>query len=183
MSVWSYPRLFASDIITEVSHVFGVPEAILKGPLRAQRYVRPRHACYYLAQHLTQLSYPMIGRALGGRDHSTIIHGVRQAENRLERDPEYQAYVDAVRIRLLDSRARAERRRLEALVVQRERIRLEKEERERQKLELERQAREAAAVAGEAEAIAQAELDDMDELSRAVVAYRASGGTFYEVRA
>jgi hypothetical protein len=40
----------------------------------------PRQIVMYLARHLTPQTLPQIGRALGGRDHTTILHGVRKIE-------------------------------------------------------------------------------------------------------
>lgn len=40
----------------------------------------------YLARRLTPLSLPEIGRRFGGRDHTTVLHGVRAVETRLAAD-------------------------------------------------------------------------------------------------
>lgn len=170
MTVWTYPRVFVADIIAEVSHVFGVPEDVITGPRRFRPLIRPRFACFWLARRLTDLSYPRIGAVIGGRDHTSVIHGEREAEIYMEREPEFVAYVDAVRIRLLSTRERAEQRRIEALAVKRELLR-------REQAEAERIARE------EAEADALANMDDMDELSHAVATFSAKGGSFVEVHA
>jgi chromosomal replication initiator protein len=44
---------------------------------RSRIIARPRQIAMMLAKELTQLSYPDIGEAFGGRDHSTVIHAVR----------------------------------------------------------------------------------------------------------
>lgn len=46
----------------------------------------PRHVVMYLAKTLTGKSFPDIGRRLGGRDHTTIIHGVRKIEALIKTD-------------------------------------------------------------------------------------------------
>lgn len=38
----------------------------------------PRHLCYWLMRSMTTHSLPTIGRTLGGRDHTTILHGCRK---------------------------------------------------------------------------------------------------------
>jgi hypothetical protein len=76
---------------------FEVPEAKLLGRGRARCYSIPRQAtCYVLRQRFPQLSYPSIAKLIGGRDHSTIIHAVRQTEVRLERDPALSAKIRAL---------------------------------------------------------------------------------------
>lgn len=47
---------------------------------RDRTVVRPRQVVMYLARHLTKLSLPDIGRRLGDRDHTTVLHGVRTIE-------------------------------------------------------------------------------------------------------
>lgn len=162
MTVWTYNRVLLADIIAEVAHVFRVPEAALKGRSRSRRIVKPRFVCCYLGHRLTYLSYPQIGALLGNRDHSSIIHGKKDAEYHIGRDPEFRAYVDAVRIRLLTTHQRTEQRLREAA----RRVR-EQEEAERI----------------ETEAANPIVPNDMDDLSNAVAAYRANGGSFVEVYA
>jgi len=41
-------------------------------------------------------SYPRIGKLFGGKDHSTIIHGVRRADYMIEKDADYAAKVKAL---------------------------------------------------------------------------------------
>jgi hypothetical protein len=54
----------------------------------------PRQIAYTLAKRLTSKSFPAIGRAFGGRDHTTILHGVRKIEERASRDPELAAELE-----------------------------------------------------------------------------------------
>jgi chromosomal replication initiator protein len=52
---------------------------------RIRRVARPRQVAMYLSRLLTKNSLQEIGRRFGGRDHSTVIHAVRQVEKlRLE---------------------------------------------------------------------------------------------------
>lgn len=48
----------------------------------------PRQLSMYLCKQLTPKSLPEIGRAHGGRDHTTVIHAVRQVERRRTSDPD-----------------------------------------------------------------------------------------------
>jgi hypothetical protein len=43
----------------------------------------------------------MIGAAIGGRDHSTILHGIRRAETFIERDPAFAAMVSKLKAECL----------------------------------------------------------------------------------
>jgi chromosomal replication initiation ATPase DnaA len=65
-------------IIGAVCDKYKVSRTDLLSTRRSAYIVRPRHIAMYLAKKLTLRSYPEIGRQLGGRDHSTIIHGARK---------------------------------------------------------------------------------------------------------
>lgn len=58
----------------------------LIGPKRVRTIARPRQIAMYLAKQLTPRSLPEIGRRFGGRDHTTIMHGVRRIEELMTTD-------------------------------------------------------------------------------------------------
>lgn len=68
----------------------------LKGPQRLRRIARPRQVAMYLSRRLTPRSLPQIGRAFGGRDHTTVIHAIRQIEKLRGEDAELDAHVTAL---------------------------------------------------------------------------------------
>lgn len=63
-------------IAQRLCRVFGVTLADLRSPRRNGASMRARLAVYYWARRMTSLSYPAIGRLLGGRDHTTVMRGV-----------------------------------------------------------------------------------------------------------
>ena len=68
---------------------------------RAREVARPRQIAMYLAKQLTPRSLPEIGRRFGGRDHTTVIHAVRQIEKLRASDSEIDHDVVAL-MRLLE---------------------------------------------------------------------------------
>jgi chromosomal replication initiator protein len=56
----------------------------------------------YLAKTMTTRSLPEIGRRFGGRDHTTILHGVRKVEELRASDSQLAEDLDLLR-RLLES--------------------------------------------------------------------------------
>jgi chromosomal replication initiator protein len=58
----------------------------LIGPKRVRTIARPRQIAMFLAKQLTPRSLPEIGRRFGGRDHTTIMHGVRRIEELMTTD-------------------------------------------------------------------------------------------------
>lgn len=73
------------SIAEEVAEKHNVTIDEMQSPRRQKRIVRARHEYCYRARHETTHSYPRIGAFLGGRDHSTVIHGVKKWGELLER--------------------------------------------------------------------------------------------------
>lgn len=67
------------------------------GPCRQRRFAWPRHRAMYLARRLRpDASLPLIGRIMGGRDHTTVLHGVRRVKRLLDagNNQEHMAIAD-----------------------------------------------------------------------------------------
>lgn len=80
-------------LLNAVARHHDLTVADLVGPSRRRAAVHARCIAMYLARHLTAASFYAIGRACGGRDHTTVMHGVRIVERRLTRDPACAAEV------------------------------------------------------------------------------------------
>lgn len=80
------PPVSVVAIARIVSEHYGVPMSALTSQRREAAIVRARQVVMYLARQHTDLSYPRIGSRLGGRDHTTIMHGVRKIEQELATD-------------------------------------------------------------------------------------------------
>lgn len=64
-------------IIRRIAKEFDVPVSEILGRSRRREITTPRNAAIYACLTETSLSLPQIGRAFGGRDHTTIIHSAR----------------------------------------------------------------------------------------------------------
>jgi hypothetical protein len=71
-------------IIAEVCEKHGIDWIDLASARRSVPVVIARHEAMYRMRHETTMSLPAIGRKLGGLDHSSVIHGIRRHEERLE---------------------------------------------------------------------------------------------------
>ncbi len=90
-------RATIETITSAVSELLVVSRVDIKSGRRHAVFTHARHLVMYLCQTLTERSYPEIGRGLGGRDHSTVIHGVRSIQGKLcAGDPATTAQVDAL---------------------------------------------------------------------------------------
>jgi hypothetical protein len=66
---------------------------------REKRLAHSRFAIMWAAKKQTTYSYPQIARALGGFDHTSVMHGVRRAEQLRAADPEFRSFSDALAAR------------------------------------------------------------------------------------
>lgn len=71
--------LSPARVITSSAAMFGVNEMDLLGRSQAMPLVMYRQITFLILRRICHLSYPAIG-LLFGRDHTTIMHGVRKAE-------------------------------------------------------------------------------------------------------
>ncbi len=84
-------------VIQVVSQVFRVRQRDLVGKTRRAPVVRARHAAAFLLHEFLELPFKEIGTHLGGRDHSTVIHGYRTARSLLETDETFRKRVEKCR--------------------------------------------------------------------------------------
>ncbi|MCY3983144.1 MAG: chromosomal replication initiator protein DnaA [Roseovarius sp.] len=73
-------KISIEEIQRLVVDYYNISISNLIGPSRERIYARPRQIAMYLCKQLTSRSMPEIGRRFGGRDHTTVLHGVRRIE-------------------------------------------------------------------------------------------------------
>jgi len=80
------PERIAGDIIDRIFAVVarhdGVTAEVMRSPDRPWKAVNARRKVMYLAYQMSRASLPEIGRRLGGRDHTTVLHAVRMVDAR-----------------------------------------------------------------------------------------------------
>lgn len=84
MSLRPTHRVFGNEIVAAVSKVTGISKRDLISHRRLRPFTRARCIVYLLCSMLTSASFVQIGRWLGGRDHSTVIHGICEGHRRLD---------------------------------------------------------------------------------------------------
>jgi chromosomal replication initiator protein len=89
--------LTRDDVIRAVSQYFAIGRKELSGRSRTKDVVMPRQVAMYLLREETGSSLADIGSELGGRDHTTVLHGIRQVERTLESDPRMRSSLLAIR--------------------------------------------------------------------------------------
>ena len=81
-------------VIGATARSHGLSAADLVGPSRCRQVSQARGMAMYLARRLTPASLQAIGTAFGGRDHTTVLHGIRVTEARRASDPGLAAEID-----------------------------------------------------------------------------------------
>ncbi len=79
-------KVTVEEIQRKVSEHYNIRLSDMIGPKRVRNYARPRQIAMYLAKQMTSRSLPEIGRRFGGRDHTTVMHGVRRIEELMALD-------------------------------------------------------------------------------------------------
>ena len=97
--MFNVPKQFVKpeSILKAVSSYYHVSQEELKGKQRDKRVVVPRQITMYLLRAETDLSLVDIGKLLGGRDHSTVLHSLEKMESELSSDSGFAKDVAAVR--------------------------------------------------------------------------------------
>ncbi len=84
-------------IIDVVAEQFGISPEDIVSKKRNSEFVQPRQICMYLCRHLTEESLQNIGKALGKKDHTTVIHGIDKITADIETNPEVKNRVEIIR--------------------------------------------------------------------------------------
>jgi chromosomal replication initiator protein len=95
-------RVTIDEIQRHVSAHFNIRQTEMVSARRARAVARPRQIAMYLAKQLTPRSLPEIGRRFGGRDHTTVIHAVKQIEKLRASDSEIDSDVRSL-LRVLEA--------------------------------------------------------------------------------
>ncbi len=88
--------LTVDEIIETVCNHFNVSPSAVGGKCRKRDFVVARQVSMYLAQKYTKMPASRIGKLVGNRDHSTVIHSCTQVENRLKVDKEFLAEIQSL---------------------------------------------------------------------------------------
>ena len=92
------PKEITPELIIEVvAEHFGVSPEDITSKKRNSEFVQPRQVVMYLCRKLTDTSYVNIGKLLGKKDHTTIIHGVNKIEDELKNNDELAGKVETIK--------------------------------------------------------------------------------------
>ncbi|GAB4558073.1 MAG: hypothetical protein Tsb0020_02760 [Haliangiales bacterium] len=98
-----HERLDAEVVIKRVAHYYGIKVADIKSSRRHKAIAGPRAVAMYLARQHTSDSYPDLGRAFGGKHHTTVLSAVEKITAKLKSDPGLRGEIHAIENALLRS--------------------------------------------------------------------------------
>lgn len=90
-------KVTIEEIQRQVCEHYNIRISDILGPRRTRTIARPRQMAMYLAKQLTSRSLPEIGRRFGGRDHTTVMHGVRRIEELKSHDNQIAEDIELLR--------------------------------------------------------------------------------------
>ena len=95
----SRPRkmLAISDVVDKVARYFDIDQASIYEKTRRKEVVRPRQIIMYILREDFQVSYPTIGKKLGGRDHTTVIHSCEKVRSEIETSNDLEEEITQIR--------------------------------------------------------------------------------------
>ena len=94
------PARKLTEIVDATAQAFDLSAAELRARDRRPGVAFPRQVAMFLARELTDHSLPDIGRELGGRSHTTVLHALERVERSIATDPVLRSTVDKVRRQL-----------------------------------------------------------------------------------
>ena len=83
-------------IINVVAEHFGVRPEDIVSKKRNSEFVQPRQVVMYLCRELTNVSQVNIGKILGKKDHTTVIHGVKKIEAEMQNSEEFRNKINVI---------------------------------------------------------------------------------------
>ncbi len=89
--------LAPAEILEAVARFYNLEPSDLTGRRRKKEIVTPRQMAMYLIRQETQASLPQIGQALGGRDHTTVLHGCGKIASQIETDEQLRREMLAIK--------------------------------------------------------------------------------------
>ncbi|MBQ2676895.1 MAG: chromosomal replication initiator protein DnaA [Clostridia bacterium] len=90
-------------IVSEVSRTYSVSDEDIFSQKQDGPISKARQIAMYVVREVTQMSYKAIGEEFGGRDHTTVLYGIKQIKKKIDKDPKEKNLVNDI-IKNLENR-------------------------------------------------------------------------------
>ncbi len=92
------PKEITPQLVIEiVAEHFNISTDQMISKNRSNNIAKPRQIAMYLCKNMTSTSLETIGALLGGRDHATIIHGIKKITNEYEKDENFNHLIETIK--------------------------------------------------------------------------------------
>ncbi len=92
-----------SLIISIVAEHFGIRAEDISSTKRNSEFVIPRQITMYLCREMTDYSLSNIGKILGKKDHTTVLHGIKKVEEEMKTNEELRNKIDIIKKKIIPS--------------------------------------------------------------------------------
>lgn len=96
----SQTKLSEKRVISVVADYYNLTPTQLTGRNRTTQVSMARHIAMYLMRELLDLPFSKVGKAFGGKDHSTVMNAIQKVEKLLKTDPSFKKVIDDLNARL-----------------------------------------------------------------------------------
>lgn len=86
------------DVVKIIATYYGIEEEVIYEKTRRREIVQARQVAMYLLREDFNISYPLIGNKMGGRDHTTVIHSHLKIKEDLKTNPSLLQEIEKIRI-------------------------------------------------------------------------------------
>lgn len=93
-------KLSETKIINVVADYYNLTPALIIGRNRTGQVALARHIAMYLTREILDLPFVRVGKAFGGKDHSTVINAIVKVEKQLKTDPALLQAINEIKERL-----------------------------------------------------------------------------------
>lgn len=93
-------RVKPQDVIKTVANHYRIKQSALKGARRVKEVVTARHTAMYFLQKELKMPLQEIGRWFSGRDHSSVLHGIKKVEREMSENSLTQQDISAIKMSL-----------------------------------------------------------------------------------
>ncbi|MEN9881175.1 MAG: chromosomal replication initiator protein DnaA [Candidatus Parcubacteria bacterium] len=99
-SIKSKKNISIQEIVKIISDYYQIPDVYIYNKTRRKDVVKPRQIVMYILREDFDISYPMIGDRLGGRDHTTVIHSYEKVKTAMKESAQLAREIDDIRAML-----------------------------------------------------------------------------------
>jgi chromosomal replication initiator protein len=89
------------EIVKIIADYYNIADSFIYNKTRRKDIIKPRQIIMYILRDVYDISYPVIGDKMGGRDHTTVIHSYEKIKNLVKDDPQIAKEIEEIKSMLV----------------------------------------------------------------------------------